>query len=120
MIREYWAFIFLLRKQAGEPSVSEAILFGMLIILEVLEPRQAAEYFPKQVIETQSYAAGINSRDIVNSDVFQTLDEGKSKMLAGGILMKTKEIVTKHERLLLGDVISFGSISSSPMGLKFR
>ena len=41
-------------------------------------------------------------------------------MLAGGILMRTKEIVTKHERLLLGDIISFGSISSAPMGLRLR
>jgi len=53
-------------------------------------------------------------------DVFQRLEESKAKMLAGGILMKCKEIVTKHERLLLGDIISFGSISSAPMGLNLR
>jgi len=53
-------------------------------------------------------------------DVFQGLEEGKSKMLAGGILLKCKEIVTKHERLLLGDIISFGSISSASMGLNLR
>jgi len=53
-------------------------------------------------------------------DMFQRMDEGKGKMLAGGILLKTKEIVTKHERLLLGDIISFGSISSAPMGLNLR
>jgi hypothetical protein len=50
-------------------------------------------------------------------DLFQALEEGKTKMLAGGILLKCKEIVTKHERLLLGDIISFGSISSAPLGL---
>ena len=53
-------------------------------------------------------------------DLFQRLDEGKGKMLAGGILLKTKEIGTKYERLLLGDIISFGSISSAPMGLNLR
>jgi hypothetical protein len=53
-------------------------------------------------------------------ELFQGLDEGKAKMMAGGILIKTKEIVMRHERLLVGDMISFGSISSSPMGLKFR
>jgi hypothetical protein len=48
------------------------------------------------------------------------MDEGKGKMLVGGILLKTKEIVTKYERLLLGNIISFGSISSAPMGLNLR
>ena len=42
------------------------------------------------------------------------------KMMAGGILIKIKEIVTKHERLLLGDIISFGSISSAPLGLNLK
>jgi hypothetical protein len=57
---------------------------------------------------------------ILTLELFQGLDEGKAKMMAGGILIKLKEIVTKHERLLLGDIISVGSISSAPMGLKFR
>ena len=58
MIREYWEFLFSIRKATIDPSVCEAILFGMLVILEITEPRQAAEYFPKQVVETQTWAAG--------------------------------------------------------------
>jgi len=42
------------------------------------------------------------------------------KMMAGGILIKIKEIVTEHERLLLGHIISFGSISSAPLGLNLK
>jgi len=53
-------------------------------------------------------------------DVFQRVEEGKMKMMAGGILIKIKEIVTEHERLLLGYIISFGSISSAPLGLNLR
>ena len=40
------------------PAITESILFGMLVILEITEPRAAAENFPKQVIETQAWAAG--------------------------------------------------------------
>jgi hypothetical protein len=55
-----------------------------------------------------------------NEGTFEGLDEGKGKTLVGGILLKTREIVTKYERLLLGDIISFGSISGTPMGLNLR
>jgi len=53
-------------------------------------------------------------------DLFQRVEEGKMKMMAGGILIKIKEIVTEHERLLLGHIISFGSISSAPLGLNLK
>jgi len=121
MIKEYWDLLLSLRGTSNDPSVTEAILFGMLVILEITEPRHAAENFPKQIVETQAWVAGIILfRALLTVDLFQKLEEGKSKLLAGGILLKIKEIVTKHERLLLGDIISFGSISSAPMGLNLR
>ena len=58
MTREYWDFLLSLRSALKDASVAEAILFGMLVILEITEPRHAAEYFPKQVVETQAWAAG--------------------------------------------------------------
>jgi len=120
MTREYWDLLLSLCSASGDPSVFEAILFGMLTILEITEPRVAAENFPKQVVETQAWAAGISLITLTDVDIFQRMDVGKTKMLAGGILMKIKEIVAKHERLLLGDIISFGSISSAPMGLNLQ
>jgi len=121
MTKEYWDVLLSMRNVANDPAITESILFGMLVILEITEPRQAAENFPKQVVETQAWAAGMCPCEVeANVDLFQALEEGKTKMLAGGILLKCKEIVTKHERLLLGDIISFGSISSAPMGLNIR
>jgi hypothetical protein len=121
MSREHWDLILSLRNASGDPSVIEAILFGALAILEITDPRVAAENFPKQVIETQAWAAGKSpTESATDLDIFQSRDEGKAKILAGGILLRIKEIVTKHERLLLGDIISFGSISSAPMGLRLR
>jgi hypothetical protein len=52
--------------------------------------------------------------------LFQRVEESKVKMMAGGILIRIKDIVGNHERLLLGDIISFGSISSAPMGLHLK
>jgi len=62
MTREYWDLLLALRSAASDPSVNEAILFGMLAILEITEPRVAAENFPKQVVETQAWAAGTSPR----------------------------------------------------------
>jgi telomere length regulation protein len=119
--KEYWDFLLSTRTVSSDPSVTEAILFGILVLLEITEPRNAAENFPKQVIETQAWAASLyRCVFCLTVDKFQQIDEEKSKTLAGAILLKIKEIVSKHERLLLGDIISFGSISSAPMGLNLR
>jgi hypothetical protein len=58
MTKEYWDLLLSLRSASTDPSVMEAILFGMLIILEITDPRYAAENFPKHVVETQSWTAG--------------------------------------------------------------
>jgi hypothetical protein len=58
MTKEYWDVLLSMRNVGNDPAITESILFGMLVILEVTEPRTAAENFPKQVIETQAWAAG--------------------------------------------------------------
>lgn len=59
MTKEYWDLLLSLRSASTDPSVTEAILFGILIILEITDPRYAAENFPKHVVESQSWAAGL-------------------------------------------------------------
>jgi hypothetical protein len=61
MTREYWDLVLTLRSVTIDPAVNESILFGMLAILEITEPRVAAENFPKQVVETQAWAAGTHT-----------------------------------------------------------
>lgn len=63
MTKEYWDVLLTMRNVANDPAIMESILFGMLVILEITEPRQAAEYFPKQVVETQAWAAGTFFRE---------------------------------------------------------
>lgn len=57
-MKEYWDFLLSMRNTSTDPSVTESILFGILVILEITDPRHAAEHFPKQVVETQAWAAG--------------------------------------------------------------
>jgi telomere length regulation protein len=59
MTKEYWDFLLAMRNPSSDPAVIEAILFGLLVILEFTEPREAAEHFPKHVVETQAWTAGI-------------------------------------------------------------
>ena len=121
MTKEYWDFLLSVRTLSNDPSVMESILFGILIILEITDPRRAAENFPKHVVGTQTWvASNVCIHYVADLDVFEGLAEGKAKSLAAGILLKLNEVVTKYERLLLGDIISFGSISSAPMGLRFK
>jgi len=58
MTKEYWDLLLAMRKTSSDPAILEAILFGLLVILEITEPREAAEYFPKHVVETQAWTAG--------------------------------------------------------------
>jgi telomere length regulation protein len=58
MTREYWDLLLSLRNSSSDPAVLESVLFGLLVILEITEPRNAAEHFPKYVVETQAWTAG--------------------------------------------------------------
>ena len=58
MTKEYWDLLLSLRNASQDPSVIDSILFGMLVILDVTEPRHAAENFPRHVVETQAWVAG--------------------------------------------------------------
>jgi hypothetical protein len=60
MTKEYWDFLLSMRNTSTDPSVTESILFGMLVILEITDPRHVAEHFPKQVVETQAWVAGFS------------------------------------------------------------
>lgn len=61
MTKEFWDLLLSMRNTSTDPSVIEAVLFGMLVILEITDPRHAAEHFPKHVVETQAWTAGPSS-----------------------------------------------------------
>src|SRR5947207_13034702 len=105
MTKEYWDFLLSMRSASTDPSVTEAIIFGMLVILEITDARHAAEHFPKHVVETQAWAAGRSlSRDGLIVDMFQRMDDGTGTTRAGGILLVRRGMARKHERIFFATV----------------
>ena len=88
-------------------TVIDAVLLGLLTILEVNSSdsaqRRLAEECPKEMMETQDWVM----------DVFEGRNAGaaaegadaKRRALAAGVLVRTREVVEKYERLLLGEMI---------------
>jgi Telomere length regulation protein len=52
--------------------------------------------------------------------VLTGMQEVKEMRLTGGISIRIKEIIGNYDRLLLGDIISLGSISSAPISLHLK
>ena len=86
------------------PPVLEALLFSFLTLLEINnnDPRRIAEDHGSELIETQAWV----------EQVFQNLgggsDEGeKARVLAASILVRSKEIIDKYQRMLAGHGLDF-------------
>ena len=93
------------RAQAvGDVGVTQAVLFGLLTLLDVNEDRMrdVCQELGKEVVETEGWVAG----------VFEGLrggDEGgeeeRTKMMAAGVLVRLKEGVEKYRLMMVGDLI---------------
>ncbi|CCC08577.1 hypothetical protein SMACR_05821 [Sordaria macrospora] len=93
------------RAQAvGDVGVTQAVLFGLLTLLDVNEDRMrdVCQELGKEVVETEGWVAG----------VFEGLrggDEGgeeeRTKMMAAGVLVRLREGVEKYRLMMVGDLI---------------
>lgn len=104
MTAEFWDLLLGIRTHAvGDVTVMEAVLFAFLTLLEVNEDkRRVAEEHSKQLIETQEWVEMVFERTAGGDE------EGeKVRMLAAGVLMKTREVVEKFQRLLMGDMLDY-------------
>ena len=102
MTSEFWDLaLSLLSHPSHEPTVLEALLFAFLTILEINEDkRRLAEEHSRELLETQRWT------ELVFANIAGGDEEGdRLKMLAASVLIKTKEIVEKYHRLLIGDLI---------------
>ena len=84
-------------------TVLEAILFALLTLLDINEDkRRLAEDHSKELLETQSWVEQVFEK------VGGGSEEGERvRMLAAGVLMRTREVVEKYQRLLMGDLVDF-------------
>ena len=104
MTTEFWSLLLSLRTKAhGDITILEALLFAFLTLLDVNEDkRRIAEEYPKELLETQSWVEGVFERIGGGSE------EGERvRMLAAGVLVGTREVIDKYQRLLMGDLAAF-------------
>lgn len=106
MTTEYWDLLLGVRTHALKSvSVMEAVMFGLLTMLEVNEDkRRIAEEHARQLLETQEW---------VNM-IYERLDNGSEddesqrvRMLATGVVMQLTEVIQNHQRLLAGDLFGY-------------
>lgn len=104
MTAEFWELILSVRTNAlADVSVLEAVLFATLTLLDTNDDkRRLAEEHSKQLIETQEWV------ELVFDRVGGGDEEGERiRMLAASVLMKTREVVDKYQRLLVGDLVNY-------------
>jgi len=107
MTSAFWEFLLSLRSNPltnENASILDAILVGFLTIFEINSEdrykRIIAEEKAKELMETQEWVIGIfEGGEAVEGD------GEKRRGLAAAVLLKTREVVEKYERLLMGEMI---------------
>lgn len=106
---DFWDLLLSLRVRAvGHVSVLEALLFGLLTVMEVNGDKQAiAQEHSKQLIETQQWADMVFERTGEGRLVQQEGqgEEAKVRTLAAAVLVKTGEVMEAHRKVLMGDMM---------------
>ncbi|KAK5658841.1 hypothetical protein OQA88_1653 [Cercophora sp. LCS_1] len=106
MVAEFWGLLLStsVRAQAvGDLNVTQALLFGLLTLLDVNENRMrdVCRDMGREVVETQEWVAGIFA-GLKGGDKGE---EEEVKMLAAGVLVRLNEGVEKYRLLMIGDLI---------------
>lgn len=109
MTAELWNLLLStsVRAQAvGDLSVTQALLFGFLAILDVNEDRMrdVCRDMGKEVVETQQWVSAVFG-ELRGGDGG---DEDQVKMMAAGVLVRLNEGVEKYRLLMVGDLIGYG------------
>lgn len=103
MTSEFWDLLLSLRSNGDDSTVLEALLFASLTLLDINEDkRRLAEDHAKELLETQQWT----------EHVFETVKGGSEegdrvRMLAASVLVRTREVVEKYQRLLMGDMVDY-------------
>lgn len=104
MTTEFWDLLLALRNKAQDMSVLEALLFGILTLLNINEASQgrlAADH-SRQLLETREWV----------QLVYQNLggdskEDHHRRSLAEGVLMIIAGVVDKYQRSMLGDLADY-------------
>jgi len=84
----------------GDIAVLEAVLFGLLTLLEINEDKRSlATEHSRELLESQEWARG------VLENLGEGEEEGRVRMLAAGVVVRCQEVVKEYQRVLMGDMI---------------
>lgn len=102
---EFWSLLLSLRTTVldARPAL-EALLFSLLTLLEIngQNQRRVAEDHAKELLETQAWAEMVLERIGGGSPEDESI-----RVLAAGVLLRTREVVEKYQRLLMGVLVDF-------------
>jgi len=101
---EFWDLLLGVRGVASEDvAVLEAVLFSLLTLLEVNEDKKRlVDEHSRQLVETQEWT------EMVFSRASSADKEGERvRTLAAGVLVRSREVVEKYQRLMVGDLMDY-------------
>lgn len=106
MTLEFWDLLLSLRaiamRDAGG-AIVEAVLFGLLTLLDINEDKRGvAQDYARHLLETHEWVQMIFERG-TGGDA----QSDRARNLAARVLTLTAEIVEKHQRLMMGDLLSY-------------
>lgn len=110
MTAEFWDLLLSVRGQCvGDLSVTQAVLFGLVALLDVNETdmRGLCERHGREVVESMEWVNSIFSNTRGGDTGEGGGEENEVKMLAAGVLIRLREAVDKYQALLMGDMIGF-------------
>ena len=101
MTSELWELLLSVRTNAlSDVSVLEAVLFCFLTLLEINEDqRRLAEEHSKELVETQGWAELVFEKSSGGDKEAERI-----RMLSASVLLKTREVIEKYQRLLVGSM----------------
>lgn len=107
MTGEYWSILLAIRGAAlggREYGVLEAVLFGMLILLEINgeDKERVARERPRELLETQEWCKNVLG-EISGGDKESEGIRG----LAASVTMRCQDVIERWQRLMVGDMINY-------------
>ncbi|KAI1075726.1 telomere length regulation protein-domain-containing protein [Whalleya microplaca] len=106
MTAEFWDLLLGVRGQCmGELAVTQAVLFGLMALLDVNEGdmRRLCERQGREVVESVEWVSAVFEKTRGGGGG----EENEVKMLAAGVLIRLREAVDKYQAVLMGDLIGF-------------
>ncbi|KAI1207993.1 telomere length regulation protein-domain-containing protein [Annulohypoxylon truncatum] len=112
MTAEFWDLLLGVRGQcAGDLGVTQAVLFGLMALLDVNEGdmRGLCERHGREAVESVEWVGAVfsNTRGGDVGVAGEGGEENEVKMLAAGVLIRLREAVDKYQAVLMGDLIGF-------------